>query len=136
MVVPPSVAWKLVLALTLAVAILLSQFARAPRASVGGVELRRLVVAALGLYGVGALASLTHHPLLAALVYAAGIATCALAAWLSRGTDTEGPPGADEPVDEHPPPQPDGAPDIDWARFEADFRTFCQRGDDRAGISR
>ncbi len=132
----PSVAWKLVLALTLAVTILLSQVARAPRHAVGGGELRRLAVAALGLYGVGALASLTHHALLAALVYATGIVTCALAGWLSRGASSDGPPEDDEPGDEHPPPQPDGAPDLNWVRFEADFRTYCESGDRRAGVGR
>ncbi len=133
MIVSPLMAWKLVLALTLGVTIVLSQVARAPRVAVGGRELRRLVVAALGLYGVGALASVTHHALLAALVYAAGIVTCALAGWLSRGTDSEGPPGGDEPFDEHPPPEPQGASDLDWARFEADFRTYCERERASAG---
>ncbi len=76
-----------------------------------GADLRRLVVSALGLYAVGGVASLTHHPVLAGLVYAAGIIVCALAAWLSRGTDSEDPPrGGEDPVDERPPPEPDGLP--------------------------
>ena len=108
MVVPPSSAWKLVLALALAVAILGSLLIRAPQRAVPGAELRRLVLSAIILYAVGGLASITHHPALAGFVYAAGIAVCALAAWLSRGTDSEDPPGGEEPVDEQPPPEPDG----------------------------
>ena len=53
MEVPPSTAWKLVLALTLVLAILLSQFSRAPTRAVPRGELRRLVMAALALYLVG-----------------------------------------------------------------------------------
>ncbi len=127
MIVPPSVAWKLVLAISLAAAIFVSLYARAPRRSIPGSELRRLVLAALGLYGVGALASVTHHPMLAALVYAAGIAICALAAWLSRGSDSEDPPDGEDPVDEQPPPEPDGMPAFDWDAFEKDFRAYSQR---------
>jgi hypothetical protein len=127
MVVPPSVAWKLVLAIALAAAIFVSLYARAPRRAIPGSELRRLVISALGLYAIGGLASLTHHPMLAALVYAAGIAVCALAAWLSRGTDSEDPPDGEEPVDEQPPPEPDGMPRFDWTAFEHDFRAYADR---------
>jgi len=132
MVVPPSTAWKLVLALALAVAISGSLLIRAPRRAVAGAELRRLVLSAIALYAVGGLASVTHHPRLAGFVYAAGIAVCALAAWLSRGTDSEDPPGGEEPVDEQPPPEPDGVPTFDWARFEAQFREYSQQ--DRLGV--
>lgn len=127
MFVPPSVAWKLVLAITLAAAIVMSACARAPRRSVPHGDLRRLVCSALALYAVGGVASLTHHPSLAGLVYAAGIATCALAAWLSRGTDSEDPPQGEDPVDEQPPPEPDGLPELDWARFERAFREYSER---------
>jgi hypothetical protein len=127
MVLAPSAAWKLVLAIALVAAICLSACARAPRQAVPGAELRRLVVAAVTLYAVGALASLTHHALLAGLVFAIGIAVCALAAWLSRGTDSEDPPGGDEPVDEQPPPRPDGVPPFDWAAFEREFRAYSRR---------
>jgi hypothetical protein len=133
MVVPPSTAWKLVLALALAVAIFSSLLIRAPRRAVAGNELRRLVLSAIALYAVGALASITHHPRLAGFVYAAGIAVCALAAWLSRGTDSEDPPGGEEPVDEQPPPEPDGVPAFDWAHFEAQFREYSHRHD-RLGV--
>jgi uncharacterized membrane protein YfcA len=134
MVVPPSDAWKLVLAILLASGILVSAYAHAPRKAVPGSELRRLVISALALYAVGGLASLTGHPALAALVYAAGIVVCALAAWLSRGRDSEDPPddGGDEPVDEQPPPEPDGLR-FDWAAFERDFRSFADRQRDPAG---
>src|ERR1700736_2502440 len=98
MFVPPTAAWKLVLAITLAAAIGVSAFAHAPRRAVAGSELKRLVAAALALYGVGGIASLTHHSALAGIVYAAGIVTCALAVWLSRGSDSEDPPRGDEPV--------------------------------------
>jgi uncharacterized membrane protein YfcA len=126
MFVPPTAAWKLVLAITLAGAIGVSAFAHAPRRSVAGSELKRLVAAALALYGVGGIASLTHHSALAGIVYAAGIVTCALAVWLSRGSDSEDPPRGDEPVDEHPPPEPDGMPPLDWAEFERSFRAYAE----------
>jgi hypothetical protein len=134
MVVPPSDAWKLVLAITLAAAIAVSACASAPRRAVAKGELRRLVASALVLYAVGGVASITHHPSLAALVYAAGIATCALAAWLSRGSDSEGPPRGDEPVDEQPPPEPDGLPELDWTEFEQAFRSYAERDRDPIGV--
>jgi hypothetical protein len=134
MVVPPSDAWKLVLAIALGAGILVSAYARAPRRAIAGSDLRRLVLSALGLYAVGGLASLTHHPVLAGLVYAAGIVVCALAAWLSRGSDSEGPPRGDEPVDEQPPPEPDGLPELDWSEFEQAFRSYAERGRDPAGV--
>jgi hypothetical protein len=127
MTVPPSVAWKLVLAIALAAAIFVSLYARAPKRTIPGSDLRRLVVSALALYAVGALASLTHHPMVAALVYAAGIGVCALAAWLSRGSDSEDPPDDEDPVDEQPPPEPDGLPAFDWDMFEREFRTYAGR---------
>ena len=81
----------------------------------------------MGLYLVGGLASITHHPILAALVYAAGIGVCALAAWLSRGSDSEDPPSGEDPVDEQPPPEPDGVPRFDWGTFERDFQAYAER---------
>ena len=135
MVVPPTAVWKLVLVITLAAAIVVSACATAPRRAVPGADLRRLVFAALTLYAVGGAASLTHHSTLAGVVYAAGIVTCAFAAWLSRGTDSEGPPRGDEPVDEHPPPEPDGVPRFDWAEFEKAFRAHTERrGREPAGV--
>ena len=135
MVMPPSVPLKLVLALALGGGILVSLLSRPPRRAVAPGELRRLIAAAVALYVVGGLASLTHHPALAGLVYAAGISTCALAAWLSRGSDSEGPPGGEEPVDEQPPPEPDGmpGPSSEWARFEAQFREYAERQRNRVG---
>ena len=127
MVVPPSAAWKLVLAIVLGAAIILSASARAPKRAIPGSDLRRLVLSALGLYAVGGFASLTHHPALAGPVYAVGITVCALAAWLSRGSDSEDPPDDDEPVDEQPPPEPDGMPRFDWAVFEREFRSYAER---------
>ncbi len=127
MVFAPSEAWKVVLAIALVAAIFISLYARAPRRAIPGTDLRRLVLSALGLYGVGGLASLSHHPMLAAVVYAAGIVVCAFAAWLSRGSDSEDPPGGEEPVDEQPPPEPDGLPTFDWDAFERDFRTYSER---------
>jgi hypothetical protein len=131
MSVPPTYAWKFVLALALVALIFVSVVARAPQRTVPGAELRRLVLSAVALYAVGGLALVTHHQLLAAFVYAAGIAVCALAAWLSRGDDSEDPPDDDEPVDEQPPPEPDGMPWFDWAQFEAQFRAYSER--DRGG---
>jgi hypothetical protein len=127
MPLPPSVAWKLVLALVLIGGIGLSAFARAPRRPLPPGDLRRLVLAALSLYAVGVLASVTHHPVLAGIVYAAGIAACALAAWLSRGDDSGEPPRGDEPSDQEPPPDRDGMPQFDWRAFERDFRRYAGR---------
>lgn len=131
---PPPYAWKLVLVIALVAAIFVSVLARAPRRAISGAELRRLVLSALALYAVGGVASLNHHPVLAGFVYAAGIAVCALAAWLSRGSDSEDPPGGEEPVDEQPPPEPDGVPTFDWARFESQFRAYAEGGRERAGV--
>jgi hypothetical protein len=130
MLLPSSIAWKLVVVVVLVGAILLSACARAPRRPLPRVELRRLVLAAVTLYGVGVFASLTHHPLLAGVVYVSGIAACALAAWLSRGIDPEDPPedGGQDPPDEGPPSDdPDGLPAFDWAAFERQFRAYSKR---------
>lgn len=122
------IAWKLVLAAALLGAIVLSARARAPQRTLPSADLRRLVAAALALYAVGALAWLTHHLALAVLVYAAGIATAALAAWLSRGEDSEEPPRDDpeEPVDQQPPPDLGGLR-FDWPAFERDLRDYSER---------
>lgn len=85
------------------------------------------------LYAVGVLASLTHHVVLAGAVYVAGISACALAAWLSRGDDSEGPPGGEDPIDREPPPEPDGVPWFDWRAFEREFRRYAERRRDPAG---
>lgn len=117
-------------------AILVSACARAPRRPLPRVELRRLVLAALTLYGVGVFASLTHHPLFAGVVYVSGIAACALAAWLSRGIDPEDPPddGGQEPPNEGPPPDGrDGLPAFDWAAFERQFRAYSKHQRDVVG---
>jgi hypothetical protein len=132
--VQPGDAWKLALAIVLAGAIVTSLRARAPQRAVSGAQLRRLVYAALALYLVGALAWFTHHAALAGLIYALGITTAALAAWLSRGRDSEDPPGGEEPVDEHPPDDPDGVPYFDWASFERDFSSYAERRREPAGL--
>src|SRR5438874_6874609 len=130
MVLSPSFAWKLVLAVVLAAAIIASAYAKAPRRSFPGGDLRRLVFAALVLYAVGLVASLSHHGALAAVLYATGIMVSALAAWLSRGSDSGGgPPPGDDPADEQPPPDPDGVPQFDWAAFEREFRVYSERGE-------
>ena len=118
---------KLAFAAVLVVAIIASACARAPRRSVDPGELRRLVVCALLLYGVGGAASLSHRPALAGLVCGAGISVAALAAWLSRGRDQEDPPDGDQPVQPTPPPDRDGVPRLDWARFEREFRDYARR---------
>ena len=127
MVLSSSFAWKLVLAVVLGAAIVASAYAKAPRRAFPGGDLRRLVFAALVLYAVGLVASLSHHGVLAAGLYATGIVVSALAAWLSRGSDSGGPPPGDEPADEHPPPNPDGVPGFDWAAFEREFRAYESR---------
>jgi hypothetical protein len=123
--------WKLALAVGLGGTIILSLRARAPRRSVPPVDLRRLLFGALALYAVGALAWFTHHRLLAGVVYAAGILTAALAAWLSRGRDADGPRGGSERFDE---PAPDGPEDFDWASFERDFRAYSEGRREPAGL--
>jgi hypothetical protein len=128
LVVPPSYAWKLVLAVALGAAIFASAYAKAPRRSVPGSELRRMVAGALVLYGVGTVAVLSHHGVLAVLLYAAGIPVLALAAWLSRGSDSGGGPRSDEPGGGgEPPPDPDGLPAFDWAAFEREFSAYAGR---------
>jgi hypothetical protein len=138
MPLPPSIAWKLVLVLALVGGIMLSACARAPRRPLPRAELRRLVLAALSLYAVGVFASLTHHAVLAGVVYVSGIAACALAAWLSRGSDSEDPPGGGEdPIDPGPPPDdPDGLPLFDWPAFERQFRAYSDRRREPVGFGR
>ncbi len=120
--------WKIALALALGATIVMSAYGHAPRHAVPKDDLRRLMLSALLLYVVGAVASLTHHPILAGLVYAAGIFVCSVALWLSRGTDPEDPPrGGEEPSDERPPPSPDGVPEFDWGEFERAFRAYSDR---------
>jgi hypothetical protein len=132
--VPPADSWKIVLAVALGGAILASAYAKAPRRAFPSSELRRLVLGALVLYAVGLTASLTHHSILAVILFASGITASALAAWLSRGNDSGGgPPRGDEPVDEQPPPDPDGVPRFDWARFERDFEDYARRRRDPVG---
>jgi hypothetical protein len=128
-VMSPSFAWKLVLAIALGGVIVASARAHPPRRTIPAPDLRRLVGAALMLYAVGLAASLTHHPVLAAGLYAAGIASSALAAWLSRGADSEGPSDPEFPAEEPPSPNPDGAPWFDWSAFEAEFRAYARRRD-------
>jgi uncharacterized membrane protein YfcA len=124
--------WKIALALALGAAILASAYAHAPRRTVPRADLRRLVLSAVLLYIVGAVASVSHHPILAGLVYAAGIFVCTIALWLSRGTDPEDPPhGGEEPTDERPPPSPDGVPEFDWDTFERAFRAYSDRDPSR-----
>jgi hypothetical protein len=138
MPLPPSIAWKLVLVLVLVGGIMAAACARAPRRPLPRAELRRLVFAALSLYAVGVFASLTHHAVLAGVVYASGIAACALAAWLSRGSDSDEPPrGGEDPIDPGPPPDdPDGLPLFDWTAFERQFRAYSSRRREPAGFGR
>jgi hypothetical protein len=130
MVVEPN-AWKLLLAVALLLAIALSVCWSAPQHAVPRSDLHRLVLSGLGLYAVGGFASLAHRQTLAGLVFAAGIITCALAVWLSRGTDSEDPPHDQEPADQPPPAGPDGLPEFEWDRFERAFRAYADR--ERAG---
>lgn len=125
MPLPPSITWKLFVAVVLVGGILLSACVRAPRRRLSRAEPHRLVLGGLCLYAVGVGASLTHHALLAAVVYASGISACALAAWLSRGSGPEDPPDDDDgPLDREPPPDPDGLPEFDWVAFERQFRAY------------
>jgi hypothetical protein len=136
MIVLRSEMWKLALAIALVALIFGGAFARAPKRTVPGRDLRLMVLAALALYAVGALASFTRHPALAAGVYAAGIAVCALAAWLSRGAEPDDPPGGPDDEEDDPPRGPDGSPELDWSEFERAFRAYAQReGQKRAFAS-
>jgi hypothetical protein len=126
MVVEPN-DWRLPLAVALVMAIVLSVCWTAPRGAVARSDLHRLVWCGLSLYAVGGLAALAHRQTMAGLVFAAGIFTCALTVWLSRGTDSEDPPGGDKPIDEPPPPGPDGLPELDWDQFERAFRSYAAR---------
>jgi hypothetical protein len=124
MVVEPN-SWKLLLAVALLVAIVVSVCWAAPQRAVPRRDLHRLVLSGLSLYAAGGLAALARRETLAGLVFAAGIFTCALAVWLSRGTDSEDPPPEEEPADQPPPPGPDGLPKLDWDEFERAFRTYA-----------
>jgi hypothetical protein len=128
MPVGPSVLWKLALAIALGAAIIASASAEAPRKPVPGADLRWLMSGALALYAVGIVAVLKHHGQVAILLFAGGIATSTLAAWLSRGRDAGGgPPRDDEPSDAQPPPGPDGVPGFDWAQFERELLAYMDR---------
>ena len=121
-------AWRLLLAVALVLAIVLSVCWAAPARVTPRSDLHRLIFTGLLLYCVGGMAAVTQHETLAALVFAAGIFICALAVWLSRGTDSEDPPdGREEPADEPPPPKPDGLPVFDWDSFERAFRAYATR---------
>jgi len=123
MILSAVVTWKLALAIGLGLAILLSALHPAPHRAVSGAGLRRLLLCALGWYVSGGLAWLTDHAGLAGPLCAAGIATCSLAAWLSRGRDSGAPPRAETTL---PPPDSDGPPELDWAAFEREFREYSQ----------
>jgi hypothetical protein len=127
MVISLAAAWRIAFAIGLCIAIFLSICARAPSRSVPSWELRRLMCCAVTLYAVGVFAKLTDHGLLAGLVFSGGIMLSTLAAWLSRGRDQEDPPDGDQPVDQRPPPEPDGMPPMDWPAFEREFRRY-ERG--------
>jgi hypothetical protein len=119
----PSFLWKLVLAAALGAAILVSALARAPRRPVPTTDLQALVAGALLLYLVGLTAALSHRPTLAAVLYGSGIATSALAGWLSRGSGSDEPPGHRDPPADPLPPDLDGLPEVDWDALERQFRT-------------
>lgn len=126
MFVPPADSWKFVLAVALFSAVVASARVKPPRQALPPADLRRLVLGALALYGVGLAASLTHHTLMAVILYSCGIGVSALAAWLSRAQTGGGPPPEEAPADD-PPPQPDGAPEFDWSQFERQFEDYARR---------
>jgi hypothetical protein len=133
--VAPSAVWKLGLAAVLAALIIASASLRAPRTRLTWTELRWLLLGAMALYAVGLVAQSRHLWQAAILLFAAGIATSALAAWLSRGTDHgDGPPHDDDPIDEQPPPDFDGSPTFDWAAFERDLRAYAEHSREPASI--
>ena len=126
--------WKVLLLVGLLTAIVMSLCWAAPRRAVARSELHGLAFAGLCLYAVGGVALAVHHQALASLGFAGGIVICALAVWLSRGVDSEDPPPDEEhPIDEPPPPGPDGVPRLDWDEFERAFRDYAAR--ERAGTA-
>lgn len=130
-----SLAEKALIALLLIAVITISVFARAPRQAISGPELRRLMLGALCLYAAGAAAALSDHPTLAICTLGTGVIVAALAAWLSRGSDQDDPPGGVRPF-HRPPPEPDGVPEIDWDRFERDLRDWARRRSEPAAPDR
>lgn len=126
----PSLIWKLVLGLALSGAIFMSVVVPAPRRAFPREDLRGMVLGALALYLVGVVASLTHHDVMSAVLYACGIALSAFAAWLSRGSDPrrDSSRREEDPCEPSPPGGPDGAPKFDWVAFEQQFRAYS---DDR-----
>lgn len=129
----PADPWKLVVAIALFGTVITSALARPPRRSTPAVELRRLVLAAIVLYGAGLAASLTRHVVVAVVLYSAGITLSALAGWLSRGADSSGPPRGEEPINEQPPPTPDDAPEFNWEAFERELDAYTRRGREPVG---
>lgn len=128
--------WKLVLAVALGGAIVLSASIRAPRKPLRPADLRWLALGVLALYGVGLVALLKHHGEVAALLFAGGIAASTLAFWLSRGIDAGGwPPRNDRPVDEDPPEDPGSGPEFDWPQFERELHAYVERSRDPVGTS-
>jgi hypothetical protein len=126
--VAPTFLWKLALAIVLACAIIASASAKAPRKPLPRGDLRWLLLGALTLYVVGFVALLKHHGQLEILLFAAGIVTSTLAAWLSRGSDSgSNPPRGEDPFDDPTPPDGDGAPRFDWAQFERDLSAYSAR---------
>ena len=123
--------WKLVLAVALGAAIFASALIKPPRRSFPGADLRVMLLAALGLYGVGLGASLTHHAGIAAAVYASGIAISALAVWLSRGKDLRDPPPGDDSPDMPPPTDPADPTGFDWDAFERELGVWTDRRRER-----
>jgi hypothetical protein len=118
-----SFVWKLVLASALGAAILLGAVARAPRRPIPRADLRALVAGALLLYGVGLIASLSHRPTLAAILYGSGIAISSLAGWMSRGADSgDPPPGSGRSEEPQPPPDTRTGAGFDWDALERQFR--------------
>jgi len=126
---PTSLIWKLALGLVLGGTIFLSILVRAPRRSSPREDLRGMLLGALALYLVGLFASFTHHAVVAAVVYATGIALSAFAAWLSRGSDPRRPhPDSDDnSTGPRGPDGPEDEPLLDWASFEREFRAYADR---------
>jgi hypothetical protein len=128
MTVTPLLIGKLLLGLLLVVAILIAARGRAPRHAPAPDELRRLVASAVVLYVVGLFALLENHPTLSTVAFAGGVGTASLAAWLSRGADPgdDDSDGGDDPPTDVPPPDPEGAQDWDWERFDRERREWEQ----------
>ena len=116
-------AWKLIPTVLLAGGLIASLTVAPPRTPIAPRDMVRLVVAVSTLYLAGGAALLAHRTGLAALVFGAGLALCAVSVWLARGgtPPPRGDGGSHPPSEPTPPVEP--APIVfDWSYYEDQLR--------------